>query len=375
MITIDNIFHLYIPEYISKYWDKMPTGHKKTIQDILSCRTRKLGGQTWYCENCQKIHYNYFSCKNRMCPKCQNNQTTTWLSKQMKKLLPVQYFMVTFTVPSELRDIFRSNNKICYELLFKASSESMKQLALDRRFIGGEIGMVGLLQTWTSNLIYHPHIHYIVPGIALSKHNNTIKFAKNKFLFHNKPLAKLYRGKLCAGLKENNLNVPQEIWAKNWVVDIQAVGNGIGSLKYLSKYIYKTAISNNNILSSENKTVTIRIKDNQTRKNKIISLPAMEFIRRFLQHTLPKGFQKVRSYGLLHPKRKSTLYLLQILLKTQIKENCIPKNPIFKCPKCGKKMILIDTTKRNRAPPLIELLPQISNITGIIHQSSFLYGS
>jgi len=241
-----------------------------------------------------------------MCPKCQNIQTTGWLNKQYKKLLPVEYFMVTFTIPSELREIFRNNQKICFNLLFQASAESLRQLALDKRFIGGEIGMLGVLQTWASNLIYHPHIHYIVPGIALAK-TNTIKFSKNKFLVHTKPLASLYRGKLCAGLKENNIQFPLIVWSKNWVVDIQAVGNGKSSLKYLAKYIYRTAISNNNILSSDNGTITLRIKDNQTRKNKIITLPATEFIRRFLQHTLPKGFQKVRSYGLLHSKKKSIL--------------------------------------------------------------------
>jgi len=304
MILLGDILREYLSEYVSHY--KLLPSHNRTIVDILTCRTNNLGGQTWYCENCQKIHYSYHSCKNRMCPKCQNIQTTGWLNKQYKKLLPVEYFMVTFTIPSELREIFRNNQKICFNLLFQASAESLRQLALDKRFIGGEIGMLGVLQTWASNLIYHPHIHYIVPGIALAK-TNTIKFSKNKFLVHTKPLASLYRGKLCAGLKENNIQFPLIVWSKNWVVDIQAVGNGKSSLKYLAKYIYRTAISNNNILSSDNGTITLRIKDNQTRKNKIITLPATEFIRRFLQHTLPKGFQKVRSYGLLHSKKKSIL--------------------------------------------------------------------
>jgi len=229
--------------------------------------------------------------------------------------------------------------------------------------------MLGVLQTWASNLIYHPHIHYIVPGIALSK-NNTIRFSKNKFLVHTKPLASLYRGKLCAGLKENNIQFPPIIWSKNWVVDIQAVGNGKSSLKYLAKYIYRTAISNNNMLSSENGNITLLVKDKQTRNNKIITLPATEFIRRFLQHTLPKGFQKVRSYGLLHPKKKSILYMLQLLLKAKIHEESVPEKHTFKCPKCGKEMILIEITKRKRAPPLIDLLPQITNIMGTIHQFS-----
>jgi len=162
--------------------------------------------------------------------------------------------------------------------------------------------------------------------------------------------------------------------SKNWVVDIRVVGNGKSSLKYLARYIYRTAISNNNIISSENGTITLRIKNNKTRKNKIISLSVTEFLRRFLQHTLAKGFQKIRSYGLLHPKRKSILYLLQLLLKAKIPEESVPKKHTFKCPKCGKEMLLIETTKRKRAPPLLELLPQIANIMGQFHQYSLLSG-
>jgi hypothetical protein len=252
VITIEDILREYLPEYIRHY--KMLPSQNRAIIDILTCQTNTLGGQTWYCENCQKVHYSYHSCKNRMCPKCQNNQTTDWLNKQYKKLLPVEYFMVTFTIPEELRDIFRNNQKICYNLLFKTSSESLRQLALDKRFIGGKIGMLGVLQTWAANLIYHPHI--------------TINFAKKKFLMHWKPLANLFRKNLCNNLNANDIEFSSIIKQKQWVVDIRAVGNGISSLKYLAKYIYRAAISNNNILSSQNGIITFRIKDNQTRKNK-----------------------------------------------------------------------------------------------------------
>ncbi|RLD54016.1 MAG: transposase [Bacteroidetes bacterium] len=367
MITLEMILIKYLPEYITKYWDKMLPGHKKTIQDILSCRTKERGGQTWFCDNCKDFHYSYHSCKNRMCPKCQNNQATNWLSKQMKQLLPVKYFMVTFTIPKELRTIFRSNQKKCYNILFKASSESLRKIAMDKRFIGGQIGMIGILQTWAANLIFHPHIHYIVPGIAIS--NNNILFPKNKHLVHCNPLIKKYRGKLIALLEKNNLYVTPKIWDKNWVVDIRNVGNGINSLKYLSKYIYRTAISNKNILSDENGKITFRYKNNNTKNYDTISLPAMEFIRRFLQHTLPKGFQKVRYFGLLHPKKKSTLYLLQLLLKADIQKDNNKKN-VFKCPKCGKEMILITMTNRNRAPPVEFYFPTVFNIAENFNQNT-----
>lgn len=330
----------------------MLPSHKQSLKAILACRTPRLGGQTWYCKHCKEFHYSYYSCNNRMCPKCQNRQATQWLDKQLQKLLPVKYYMITFTIPQELRAIFRSNQKDCYNLLFRASSECLKQLALDNRFLGGEIGMLGVLQTWSGKLAYHPHIHYIIPGIGLSKKDNSLVFPKNKFLIHHKPIKTMFRGKLIDFLKKSNIkaHISPKVWDKEWTVDVRAVGNGRGSLKYLAGYVYRTAISNNNILYCQDGKVTFRYKDNKTKKYKIISLSTMEFIRRYLQHTLPRGFQKIRYYGLLHPKRKQTLYSIQIILRTRLKEPAENKEQVFKCPKCGNQMVLVNSGYRKRAP-------------------------
>lgn len=371
MITMDHIFSRYLPQYLDKYYHKLLASHKKTIRAILACRTPRLGGRTWHCPHCDQFHYSYYSCNNRMCPKCQNRQATDWLDKQLQKLLPVKYYMITFTIPQELRAIFRSNQKECYNLLFKASSESLKQLALDQRFLGGDIGMLGVLQTWAGNLVYHPHIHYIVPGLGISKEDNSLVFPKNKkCLIHNAPLKEKFRGKLMDFLKKSDIKayISPQVWDKKWAVDVREVGTGIGTLKYLSRYVYRTAISNQNILSCKGGKVTFRYKDNTTKKYKIISLPALEFIRRFLQHTLPKGFQKVRYFGLLHPKRKQTLYTLQIILRARIKPlNKTAKN-IFKCPKCGSKMELVKVENRKRAPPFEFYFPDLFDITEPIDQ-------
>jgi hypothetical protein len=312
-----------------------------------------------------------------MCPKCQNRQATDWLEKQLQKLLPVKYYMITFTIPQELRAIFRSNQKKCYNLLFKASSECLKILALDKRFLGGEIGMLGVLQTWAGNLVYHPHIHYIIPGIGISKKDNSIVFPKNKkCLIHQAPLKKNFRGKLIDMLKKSDIKayISPQVWDKKWTVDVREVGRGIGSLKYLSRYVYRTAITNHNILSCSRGKVTFRYKDNTTKKYKTICLPAMEFIRRFLQHTLTKGFQKVRYFGLLHPKRKQTLYSLQIILRARIKiPEQISKN-IFICPKCGHRMELVSSKNRKRAPPVEFYFPDLFDITSSIDQYFKLEG-
>jgi hypothetical protein len=249
-------------------------------------------------------------------------------------------------------------------------------LALDKRFLGGEIGMLGVLQTWAGNLVYHPHIHYIIPGIGISKKDKSIVFPKNKFLIHHKPIKIMFRGKLMDLLKRSDIeaSVSPKVWYKNWTVDVRAVGNGIGSLKYLAKYLYRTAITNNNILACKNNKVSFRYKDNITRKYKMISLPALEFIRRFLQHALPRGLQKVRYFGLLHPKRKQVLYFLQIIMRARIKvPEQIAKN-IFICPKCGHRMELVSSKNRKRAPPVEFYFPDLFDITSSIDQYFKLEG-
>ena len=162
--------------------------------------------------------------------------------------------MVTFTLPQELRYITRSNQKTIYNIFFKTSAESLKELAKDPRFIGGNIGMIGMLQTWSQKMVYHPHIHYIIPGIALSEDNASLLYPKNNFLIHGKPLAKLFKGKFKNELNKNNLsqNLPPSTWRKRWVVDVEAVGSGEGALKYLAPYLFRVAISNKNILACKN---------------------------------------------------------------------------------------------------------------------------
>src|SRR5215813_6075133 len=168
MIEVADIFRLHGPDDRAKFADRMLPSHRRVMEDIERCRTEALGGQVYYCANCQDYLYSYHSCKNRHCPKCQNDQAEQWLEQQQRWLLPVSHFMVTFTLPDELRTLARSHQKTVYNILFRASSEALHALAADPRFIGGQIGMVGVLHTWTRDLRYHPHVHYIVTGGGLS---------------------------------------------------------------------------------------------------------------------------------------------------------------------------------------------------------------
>jgi len=330
------------------------------MRDILVCRTKLLGGHTWYCENCREYHYNYHSCRNRNCPRCQNERCEKWLEKQAEKLLPVEYFMATFTLPEKLRPVVRSHQKECYNILFQSSADSLKKLALDKRFIGGTIGMMGVLQTWSRVLTLHLHIHFIIPGIAISEQDEKITFSKDGFLMRVEPLSIIFRAKFRDAMKKAGLFelVPAEVWQQDWVVHIESVGNSKNALKYLAPYVYRIAISSSNILSCRNGLVTFRYKESETDKIKTMILSTIEFIRRFLQHVLPKGFQKVRYFGFLHPKNKIQFNTLMLILnpKLHAEKDTIKKDFIFKCPNCGKEMVLFDKTLRKRAPPLSALL-------------------
>ncbi|MFC1766834.1 transposase [Planctomycetota bacterium] len=273
------------------------------------------------------------------------------------------YFMVTFTVPDELRDLARSHQKDLYNLMFRASSAALQKLAQDPKYVGGTLGMIGFLQTWTRDLRYHPHIHFLVPGGGLAADGKTWNSTKPDYLMPEKALTAIYRAKVRDGLEQLRLKdkVPVRTWRKPWCVDIEPVGSGKEALKYLTPYIFRVAISNKNILAVDDKTVTFRYRDAKTDRYVLLTLPAEQFIHRFLQHVLPKGFQKVRTYGLYHPKGRRKLKVVKEQLQPQesttatkepSNQDKTPKQPVrFFCPCCKVEMIRIGKINRKRGPP------------------------
>jgi hypothetical protein len=302
MVEMAEVFHRYGPQYRAKYGDRMLPSHWKAMRDIERCRTVELGGHVYTCEVCEETIYHYHSCRDRHCPKCQNGKAQQWLEKQQGLLPAASYFMLTFTLPSELRRVARNHQKLFYDLLFYTSADAVQKLAQDLRFVGGQMGMVGVLHTWGRNLSYHPHVHYVAPGGGLAADGTWRPSSKN-FLLPVKALSKVFRAKFRDALRQRDpdilAEIPVEVWKKEWVVHSQAVGNGSNTLKYLAPYIFRVAISNKRIESLVNGKVTFRYRTTDTGKLKTCILPAEEFIRRFLQHVLPKRFVKVRYYGFL----------------------------------------------------------------------------
>lgn len=355
MIEIADIFRLYAPQYLQIYGDKMLPSHRKVIEMLAKCRTQPLGGQLWLCEPCDQYHYSYHSCKNRHCPKCQNEDATQWLHKQTERLLPTAYFMVTFTLPKELRSIARSNQKIVYSLFFKTSSLALQKLADDPKYVGGLLGMIGVLHTWARDLSYHLNLHYLIPGGGLSPDSKKWRKTKEDFLIHWKPLAIIFKTKMKEAFDKTGLmqQVDPKVWKKQWRIDIEPVGDGLAVLKYLAPYIFRVALSNRNILKLENDQVTYRFKASKTSQYTTKTLPALQFIHQFLQHVLPKGFVKVRYYGFMAAKQKHLLAIVKELVGKLLTEKPRIKPTFkFRCPTCGKSMLLLGEIPRKRAPPL-----------------------
>lgn len=360
MVEVAEIFRKHGPEYLAKYGERMPHRQKRAMRDIQRCRTPELGGQVYVCEKCYERRYSYHSCKNRHCPKCGNDQAEKWLGEQKELLLPVIHFLVTFTLPEELRRVARANQKTVYNILFRASSEALQKLAADERFVGGKLGMVGVLHTWTRALIYHPHVHYIVTGGGLSSKGKW-KGSREDFLVPVRALSVIFRAKFRDLLKKTELfdEGDARVWKKEWVVHSEPVGTGEAAFKYLAPYVFRVAISNSRIVKLEEGRVTFKYKDSATDQVKYATVSAEEFIRRFLQHVLPERFVKVRYYGLLSPGNRDLLTKARAEVKTR-REHLDSKQSqkvdagreTMRCPNCGSEMSAGVTLKaKGRGPP------------------------
>ncbi|MDP2815327.1 MAG: IS91 family transposase, partial [Rectinemataceae bacterium] len=291
--------------------------HKRAIEAICSCLTPELGGHVYLCEDCGAEHVILHSCRNRACPRCQAQARDEWLDARAKEILPVRYFHAVFTVPHELAMIIRSSQKELLSLLMRSSAEAVQKLALDKKFLGGEVGILEVLHTWGSTLEYHPHVHCLIPGGAITEKGTVWRESRQKFLMHVRPLSKLFRGIFLSGLKElmPEYEIPAAIREKDWNVFVKPAMQGPeGLLKYLGRYVHRIAISNGRLISLEEGKVTFVYKDYRDGRKKRMTLPVFEFMRRFLQHVLPSGFHKVRYYGFFSPGSRKKLLRVRMFL-------------------------------------------------------------
>lgn len=381
MTEVSDVFRQYGESYRKQYTP--PLQALKAMSAIERCRTSALGGHVDACDECGHLKISYNSCRNRHCPKCQNLPKEKWLDDRKDDLLPVPYFHVVFTLPSELNDLALRNKKKLYHLLFKASAGTLQALAADSKYLGAQIGFTSILHTWGQNLMEHPHVHCIVTGGGLSPDQSQWIPSKSTFLFPVKVMSALFRGKYLALLKEQQQQGPlksmedeqtfkgllSRLYQKDWIVYCKPPFQSPEHvLKYFGRYTHRVAISNHRICYVANGTVTFTWRDykngNQQKKMK---LTAVEFIRRFLLHILPTKFVKIRHYGLLsNANRKTKLTRCKELMGVPVKKKNKPaeketwsefllrmtgEDPTL-CPACGKgHMTIQQTLQPERASP------------------------
>lgn len=313
----------------------------KVMRAIQQCRTAALGGHLDVCDECDYTRISYNSCRNRHCPKCQTLNKERWIEARKDDLLNVGYFHVVFTIPDLLNPIAYQNPEIVYTILFKAAAETLAELAADPKYLGAQIGFTEILHTWGQNLMHHPHVHVIVPGGGLNSLSKWVH-ARKKFFIPVKVLSRKFRGKFLYYLKQAELgfygsisdlkdpgkfnDLISTLYQKEWVVFCKPPFKNAGCVvEYLGRYTHRVAISNNRIVKLEDGVVTFKWRDyKDDSKQKEMNLSADEFIRRFLIHVLPDRFTRIRHYGLLSPRNKTTkLKLCKKLTKTPWNE--IPK--------------------------------------------------
>ncbi len=339
----------YYDAFMTKYTDTVLPGHKKALNAILRCRTPESGELYVQCPDCEHSEWRPLSCGNRHCPRCQNHLASLWIDKQQKKLLPVPYFMATFTLPVELRHWAWSHQKTAYSFLCKCVAGTLKDFGLNPKNLGAEIGMTMVLHTNTRRLDYHPHAHVVIPGGGIDRRRRCWKRVKDKFLFNEFALAKVFRARFLAQIREAGLALPEGLPQK-WVVDCEYVGKGITALKYLSRYLYRGVISEKNIVSNHNGKITFQYIESKSGETKSRTLKGEDFLHLILLHVLPKGFRRVRDYGILHSNAKKLRSLVQLILHVMTKQFNPRPRPAFKCPCCQASMVVIRFRRNLRCP-------------------------
>lgn len=346
--------------------------HYRAARSLLSCRTSELGGQLHHCKGCpDQAHFVYHSCNHRSCSKCGGREQKEWAAAQEARLLPVPYFMLTFTIPEELRTFAYRHQSWFYDLMFQSMAEILRNFALDERHLGGTAGFTALLHTWTRQMQLHPHLHVIMPGVALSADGLRIRRAKGrKYLFPVKALGAAFRNRLSKLIKERDalketqvhLQIDRQVWSKPWVIDAQGVGKGQNALRYLARYVNKTAVSEPRVLGyDERGNVRLNSQDSESGHWRVITLSPHEFLRRWCLHVLPKGLRRVRHYGFLSAAARRKYERIHEILGSKPREKPMPmvaEKP--KCPCCGRDMELLKVIPRfsrgmfllSRAPPI-----------------------
>jgi hypothetical protein len=348
MILLSLLINRYRAELERTHGHELLPSHRQALQAMARCRQQGSDLMVLECKNCQKTIKVPHSCGHRSCPHCQHFESQQWIERQTAKLLPVPYFLLTFTVPYELRDWFWEHQRTAYDLLLRTAWLTVQAFGRRDPKLNGQMGAHAVLHTHNRRLEYHPHVHLIVPAGAVSKQQEQWRSKSGEYLFPVVNLSRVYRAKWFEGLRLLGVEISSSLPSK-WVVHCKAVGRGDKALVYLGRYLYRGVLPEKNILKDQDGSITFKTVDNEGAEI-IQTLPGAEFLWLLLRHVLPKRFRRVRDFGLLHGNAKAVVQLLQMLLSR------IPFYPMTKaekqpmaCPECGRPMKVVAVRVREVA--------------------------
>lgn len=375
-IELADVIRRFADPYRRQFGDLMLPSHHRAIQDIAGCMTPAMGGGRYRCTECNETFWCYHGCRNRSCPKCHGRQTAAWLESRSAEILPCRYFHLVATVPAEIRHLFLRHQKTLYGLLMKTAADVTRELAAEQRYVGGEVGILAVLHTWTARLHYHPHVHLLVTGGGVAADRAGWHDAAENFLVPVKRLSPMIAGRFAQALKKKHPDlfdhIPAMVWKREWCSYCKPYGTGTDAvLHYLGRYVFRIAVTNHRLIAMDESHVTFAYKDHATEQWKTERVEGVQFLRRFLLHVLPKGFHKVRYYGLWHPGKRALMARARLLLalaaEPAARGNDIPRvadcieealersNPespgqAITCPKCNStRVILIEEVCRRKA--------------------------
>lgn len=360
MLEVADVLRRYGPQYLERFGGAMPTSHRRAFDDLIACRTKALGGHLFRCRACGEDHYEYHSCRNSACPKCNGNRRDAWLRRRRGEMLPVPYFHLVFTLPRPLARLVRNHQRELFGVLFRAAKEALERLALDPRHLGARIGILAVLHTWTRSLVYHPHVHCLVPAGGLSPDRDRWVDADPRFLVPVRALSVLFRARFQHHLRrtEHYAEVEPAVWSVPWVVHCKpTLPGGDRVLRYLGRYVHRVAIANSRLVTIDDGYVTFRQPVRSAGESPQLTVAADEFIRRFLQHVTPERTVKVRYYGIWAPACRAELKLTKSLLAERVpaetpaetkEEPPAAARPSRRCRHCGSDELV--RTRELRRP-------------------------
>lgn len=373
MMRLADLIAQFKPALLARYEHRLLPSHHQALAALGTCRTRFAPHMLAACTGCHNQASLPQSCGHRACPHCQHFESQRWLDRQLKALVPATYFLVTFTLPVQLRALAWAHQRVVYEALMRCAWETLKTFSHNDPKLAGTPGALAVLHTHNRQLGFHPHVHVCMPAAALNakerlwrtkvhlgKTPGSQQPACGGYLFNHKALGKVFAAKVRAALVEAGLNVPANVLAQlpaQWVVDCKAVGDGQAALRYLGRYLYRGVISEKDILRCKDGLLTYRWRDAKTGKPATRTLPGADFLWLLLQHVLPKGFVRARNFGFLHHNSRRALQLLQLLhlrpsaaQASQPSETAPTQRPVWRCA-CGGAMVILRRRLRPDAAP------------------------